>query len=272
MRADRPIGTYLVLWPTLWSLWLAADGFPDLVNLIIFCVGCFTMRSAGCVINDFADRDFDKHVERTKDRPLTTGEVTKKEAMQLFSVLVLISFVLVLFTNIFTLLLAPAALLIASIYPFMKRHTHLPQVVLGAAFSWSIPMAYAAQANDLSAETWWVFLANLLWVVAYDTYYAMVDRNDDEIIGIRSTAILFGRFDRAIIVLLQSLFLLIMFYIGQQRELGMIYYGSLFVCMGLFYQQFRITQQRDRDACLKAFLDNNYVGLALFIGIATALL
>jgi len=272
MRADKPIGTYLVLWPTLWALWLAADGMPSLANLIIFSLGSFTMRSAGCVINDYADRDFDKHVERTKSRPLTAGDVSEREALWLFGLLVAISMVLVALTNMYTILLAPGALLIASIYPFMKRHTHLPQVVLGAAFSWSIPMAYAAEANALGAETWLLFLANLLWVVAYDTYYAMVDRNDDILIGIRSTAILFGNYDRKIVALLQTLFLILMAWIGWQQNIGIAFYVAIAITAGLFIQQSRMTKERDRTACFEAFLQNNRVGIVVLIGLIIGLL
>ncbi|MDX1397917.1 MAG: 4-hydroxybenzoate octaprenyltransferase, partial [Oceanospirillum sp.] len=203
MRIDRPIGTYLLLWPTLWALWIAAEGIPDWDVLVIFVLGVISMRAAGCVINDFADRKIDGHVERTKERPLATGDVTAKEAIGLFIVLGLISFGLVLMTNPLTILLSLGGIMLAFMYPFMKRYTHLPQVVLGAAFSWAIPMAYAAQTNSVPVEAWLLFAAKLLWTVAYDTQYAMVDRNDDVKIGVKSTAILFGELDRHIIALLQ---------------------------------------------------------------------
>jgi 4-hydroxybenzoate polyprenyltransferase len=268
MRADKPIGTYLLLWPTLWALWLAADGVPSLTNLIVFCLGTFVMRSAGCVINDYADRDFDKHVKRTEARPLTSGLVTPREALALFGVLVGLAVILVLFTHPMTWWLAPGALVIASIYPFMKRYTHLPQVVLGAAFSWSIPMAYAAQAQQLPPEMWYLYVANLLWVVAYDTYYAMVDRDDDLRIGIRSTAILFGSFDKAVIAVLQLSFLGLMFYIGQLTNLNWPFHVSLVIAFILFCQQWYATRTKARDRCFKAFLDNHYVGMVIFGGIA----
>ncbi len=268
MRADKPIGTYLLLWPTLWALWLAAGGWPSITNLVVFCLGTFVMRSAGCVINDYADRDFDRHVARTEARPLTSGQVSEREALQLFAVLVAIAVLLVLFTNPMTWLLAPGALLIASAYPFMKRYTHLPQVVLGAAFSWSIPMAYAAETESLPLEMWLLYAANLLWVVAYDTYYAMVDRDDDLKIGIRSTAILFGRYDRLIIVALQAIALTIIYFIGERANLSWPFHVSLVVAAALFAQQWYATRDRDRARCFKAFLDNHYVGLVIFLGIA----
>ena len=268
MRADKPIGTYLLLWPTLWALWLAAGGWPSFTNLVVFCLGTFVMRSAGCVINDYADRDFDKHVARTESRPLTSGLVSERETLQLFAVLVAIAVVLVLFTNTMTWLLAPGALLIASAYPFMKRYTHLPQVVLGAAFSWSIPMAYAAEAESLPLEMWLLYAANLLWVVAYDTYYAMVDRDDDIKIGIRSTAILFGRHDRRIILALQAAALAILYFIGERANLNWPFHVSLVIAAALFAQQWYTTRDLDRARCFKAFLDNHYVGMVIFFGIA----
>ncbi len=268
MRADKPIGTFLLLWPTLWALWLAAEGWPSFTNLAVFCLGTFVMRSAGCVINDYADRDFDKHVKRTESRPLTSGQVTERETLQLFAVLVAMAVVLVLFTNPLTWLLAPGALLIASAYPFMKRYTHFPQVVLGAAFSWSIPMAFAAETESLPMEMWLLYAANLLWVVAYDTYYAMVDRDDDLTIGIRSTAILFGRYDRRIIVALQICSLALLYYIGTRANLSWPFHVSLLVAVVLFAQQWYATRDLDRAHCFKAFLDNHYIGMVIFLGIA----
>jgi 4-hydroxybenzoate polyprenyltransferase len=267
MRADKPIGTYLLLWPTLWALWLAADGWPSWTNLTVFCLGTFVMRSAGCVINDYADRNVDRHVKRTAERPLTSGLVSEQEALQLFALLVFIAVVLVLFTHPMTWLLAPGALLIASIYPFMKRYTHWPQAVLGAAFSWSIPMAFAAQAQSLPFEMWLLYAANLLWVIAYDTYYAMVDRDDDVLIGVRSTAILFGRYDRAIIALLQALALSLLAWLGYFANLGWPFFVSLLIAAALFIHQWHSTAARDRDRCFKAFLDNHYVGMVVFGGI-----
>jgi 4-hydroxybenzoate polyprenyltransferase len=267
MRVDRPIGTYLVLWPTLWALWLAADGFPDLHLLLIFCLGTFLMRSAGCVINDFADRRIDEHVERTKARPFAVGAVTEKEALILFAVLCLIAFGLVLFTNWFTVALSLGGVALAATYPFMKRHTHLPQVVLGAAFAWGIPMAFTAQTGELPPSLWLIYIAVLLWTVAYDTYYAMVDREDDLKIGVKSTAILFGDDDRTIIGMLQISVIGIMLFVGVRFGLGFLYYAGLMVASGSFIYQQHITRYRDRDQCFKAFLNNHYVGAAIFAGI-----
>src|SRR5690554_5271433 len=213
-RLDKPIGTLLLLWPTLWAIWLAAEGRPAAWVVLVFVVGVFSMRSAGCVINDYADRHIDGHVKRTVARPLPSGELTERQAIGFFALLVIISFLLVLTTNKLTILLSVAGLGWAALYPFMKRYTHLPQLFLGIAFSWAIPMAFAAQANELSQLTWLLFTANVLWTVAYDTLYAMVDRDDDLKIGIKSTAILFGEADRAIIGILQALVVLILVIVG----------------------------------------------------------
>ncbi len=267
MRLDRPIGTLLLLWPTYWALWLAADGLPSLKNFIIFTLGVFLMRAAGCVINDYADRNFDGHVKRTRQRPFAAGKVTEKEALLLFAVLVTISFILVLFTNRLTILLSVGGLVLASIYPFMKRHTHLPQVVLGAAFSWGIPMAYAAEAGALSEVAWLLFTANLIWTVAYDTMYAMVDRDDDLKIGVKSTAILFGDADRLIIGGLQLLTLVILGLVGSRADLGYFYFVSIGVMALFFIYQQHLIRDRQRDPCFKAFLNNNWAGLSIFIGL-----
>ncbi|ELM3720975.1 4-hydroxybenzoate octaprenyltransferase [Aeromonas hydrophila] len=266
-RIDKPIGTLLLLWPTLWALWLAADGLPDLWTLLVFVVGVFLMRSAGCVINDYADRNFDGHVKRTAGRPLPMGKVKPREVLALFAVLALISFALVLTMNPFTIGLSFAALLLAVCYPFMKRYIPIPQLVLGMAFSWSIPMAYAAQANALPAVAWLVFLANLLWTIAYDTQYAMVDRDDDLKLGLKSSAILFGRHDKRIIGALQLLTLLILLLVGQLSELGSSYYWSLLAAAALFVYQQRLIRERQREACFQAFLNNNYVGALIFAGV-----
>ncbi|HDZ8879244.1 TPA: 4-hydroxybenzoate octaprenyltransferase [Aeromonas dhakensis] len=266
-RIDKPIGTLLLLWPTLWALWLAADGLPDLWTLLVFVVGVFLMRSAGCVINDYADRNFDGHVKRTAGRPLPMGKVKPREVLALFAVLALISFALVLTMNPFTIGLSFAALLLAVCYPFMKRYIPIPQLVLGMAFSWSIPMAYAAQANALPAVAWLVFLANLLWTIAYDTEYAMVDRDDDLKLGLKSSAILFGRHDKRIIGALQLLTLLILLLVGQLSELGSSYYWSLLAAAALFVYQQRLIRERAREACFLAFLNNNYVGALIFAGV-----
>ncbi len=269
MRADKPIGTLLLLWPALWALWLAAEGLPDFSILLVFVLGVFFMRSAGCVINDFADRKVDAHVKRTAQRPLATGVVSEREALTLFFGLVALSFLLVLSQNTFTILLSFAALVLAAIYPFMKRYTHLPQLFLGLAFSWCIPMAYAAQTNTVPAEAWLLLVANVCWTVAYDTKYAMVDRDDDLKVGIKSTAILFGRFDKLIVALLQAASLLCLALLGHVKQLGVIFDLGLLAAAVLFVYQQKLIRYRDRDACFQAFLNNNYVGLAVFLGIAS---
>lgn len=267
MRLDRPIGTLLLLWPTLWALWLAAGGFPHWHLLIIFPLGVLLMRSAGCVINDFADRRVDGAVARTAQRPLATGAVSTREALALFAGLCLLAFALVLFTNRLTVLLAFAAVGLAALYPFMKRYTHLPQVVLGAAFGWSIPMAFAAQLNEVPRTAWLLFSANLLWTVAYDTFYAMVDRDDDIKVGIKSTAILFGDDDRLITASLQAMTLLTLIFVGVQFHLAYWFYVSLIGAAALFLHQQWLIRERRRDLCFKAFLDNNRVGAVVFAGI-----
>lgn len=273
LRLDRPIGSLLLLWPTYWALWLAADGFPSIGNLIIFTLGVFLMRAAGCAINDFADRKVDGHVKRTKDRPLASGRVKPAEAVALFLGLALFAFLLVvLFTNTLTLYLAFGGLGLAFIYPFMKRHTHLPQLFLGAAFSWAIPMAWAAETGELTQLTWLLFTANVLWTVAYDTFYAMVDRDDDLKIGIKSTAILFGDADRAIIGMLQAMVILVLILVGRQAELGAFYYLGLVGMACLFVFQQHLARDRERDGCFKAFLNNNWAGFAVFVGLFIDLL
>lgn len=266
-RLNRPIGIYLLLWPTLMALWFAAEGFPKISTLIIFTLGVIFMRSAGCVINDFADRKIDGHVERTVARPLATGLVTEKEALILFSVLVLMSFGLTLMTNRLTVYMSLIAVLLASTYPFMKRYTYLPQVALGAAFSWAIPMAYTASEASLGSLTWLLFTANLLWTVAYDTLYAMVDRDDDLKIGVRSTAILFGDADRLMVGLLQGLAWITWLLIGIQAQLGVFWWLAMAVTVGLFAHQHWKIRNRDRGACFQAFLDNHWVGMVLFVGL-----
>lgn len=267
IRFDRPIGTYLLLWPTLWALWLAADGLPDIKLLVIFILGTFLMRSAGCVINDYADRHIDGHVQRTAGRPLATGALSSKQAIGFFILLCSLAFILVLFTNWLTLLLSVVAVVLASIYPFMKRHTHLPQLILGLAFSMSIPMAFAAQTGELPRQLWLLYIANVLWTLCYDTFYAMVDREDDIKIGVKSTAILFGDDDKAITGLLQLMVLFILLLVAKPFELGLFYYLSLAASAGLFIYQQRLISERQRDPCFKAFLNNNWVGMAIFIGI-----
>ncbi|ENM5759041.1 4-hydroxybenzoate octaprenyltransferase [Vibrio mimicus] len=267
MRMDRPIGSLLLLWPTLWALLLAAQGLPDVRVLVVFVLGVFLMRSAGCVINDFADRHVDGHVKRTSQRPLPAGLVSAKEALLLFVVLAVTAFLLVLTMNTLTIQLSFVGILLAFIYPFMKRFTHLPQLVLGLAFSWSIPMAWSAQADTLPPQVWVLFLINALWTVAYDTQYAMVDRDDDVKIGIKSTAILFGRWDKRIIGLLQLATLGLLVALGQDLELSASYYWSLLVAAGLFAYQQHLIRYRERMPCFQAFLNNNYVGMAITAGI-----
>ena len=270
MRTDKPIGALLLLWPTLWALWVATPGLPPLWILAVFVAGVWLMRAAGCVVNDYADRKFDGHVKRTANRPLPSGAVTEKEARTLFVVLILISFLLVLTLNTMTILLSVAALALAWVYPFMKRYTHLPQVVLGAAFGWSIPMAFAAVSETVPLSCWLMFLANILWAVAYDTEYAMVDRDDDLKIGIKSTAILFGRQDKLIIGILQVAVLALMVAIGYLNGLNGVFYAAVVAAGGLFVYQQKLIANRDRDACFKAFLNNNYVGLVLFLGLVAS--
>jgi 4-hydroxybenzoate polyprenyltransferase len=267
IRFDKPIGTLLLLWPTLCALWVAAEGFPDVHLLVIFAVGTFLTRSAGCIINDVADRKLDGGVARTRERPLVTGAVSTTEAMLLFVALLLLAFLLVLLTNKLTIELSLAAVLLASTYPFMKRYTQLPQLVLGAAFSWGIPMAFAAQRGTLPGALWLLYAGNLLWTVAYDTMYAMVDRDDDLKVGIKSSAILFGRHDRLIIALLQMAALLSLYLAGRAFGLGAYYNGALLVAALLFaYQQYLI-RARLPGACFKAFLHNNWVGMVIFAGV-----
>lgn len=271
MRIDKPIGSLLLLWPTLWALWLAGGGVPRPWTLLVFVAGVFLMRAAGCVINDYADRHFDGHVKRTASRPLPSGLVSEQSAKVLFVVLVLLAFALVLTLNRMTIWLSVAALALAWIYPFMKRVSHLPQFVLGAAFGWSIPMAYAAVSESLPASAWIMFLAYICWTVAYDTQYAMVDRDDDLKIGIKSTAILFGRFDTLIIGLLQASMLALMVVLGMQMKLGAAFYLTVLMAAGLFGYQQWLTAGRERDACFRAFHNNNYVGMVLFAGIVLGL-
>lgn len=266
MRADKPVGTLLLLWPTLWALWFAAAGFPDPALLVIFVLGTFLMRSAGCVINDLADRHWDGGVQRTRARPLVTGAISVTQARALFILLLGAAFGLVLLTNALTVKLSFVAAALAAIYPFTKRYTHFPQVVLGAAFSFSIPMAFSAQAGSLPAELWLLYLGNLLWTVAYDTKYAMVDRDDDLVVGIKSTAVYFGEHDRRVVALLQAGFLLCMAAAGSAFAMGLFYYLGLSAAAALcIYHQFLI-RERDREACFRAFLHNNWVGAAVFAG------
>ncbi|HXO99808.1 MAG TPA: 4-hydroxybenzoate octaprenyltransferase [Luteibacter sp.] len=270
-RMDRPIGALLLMWPTWWALWLAAKDFPPVGPLVIFTLGVFAMRSAGCAINDYADRKLDPLVARTKGRPIASGRVTPREALVVFAVLLAFSFVLVLFTNKLTILLSFAGAALAALYPFTKRYTHLPQVVLGAAFGWSIPMAFAAVTNNVPPVAWLLFIGNILWSTLYDTEYAMVDREEDIKAGAKSTAILFADADLVIIGVLMGSFLLTMLLVGTRSALGWPYWLALAVTAGLFAWQQWIMRDRDRDACLAAFRHNNWVGLTLWLGIVIAL-
>lgn len=270
MRFDRPIGTLLLLWPTLWALWLACEGLPPVNLLVIFGLGVVLMRAAGCVINDFADRKVDGAVKRTQSRPLATGKVAPREAITLFIILCLGAFALVLFTNTFTIALSFAAVVLAFCYPFMKRYTHLPQVVLGAAFAWAVPMAFAAQNNLVPPQAWLIYTVVVIWTMVYDTFYAMVDRDDDLRIGVKSTAVLFGELDRAITGFLQLLVLVGLCFMAGAFELRWPFHMSILLVACLFaYQQYLI-RFRQREACFKAFLNNNWVGLVVFAGIATS--
>lgn len=270
MRIGKPIGVLLLLWPTLMALWIAGEGNPSLKNIIIFVLGTFLMRSAGCAINDYADRDFDGHVERTQTRPLATGAVTPNEALLLCGLLCVLAFALVLLTNTLTILLSIAGLAAATSYPFMKRFTHLPQLALGLAFSFGIPMAFAAETNHVPPAAWLLVAVNLLWTVAYDTFYAMVDRDDDLRIGLKSTAILFGEWDKAVTALLQLACLAMLLLAARAFQLHWIFYVGLFVSALMFIYQQRLIAQRQRDACFKAFLHNNWVGGTWFLATVLA--
>nr|WP_242512326.1 4-hydroxybenzoate octaprenyltransferase [Pseudolysobacter antarcticus] len=267
-RLHKPIGAALLLWPTWWALWLAAGDFPPWSALIIFTLGVFLMRSAGCVINDYADRNLDPEVKRTMDRPIASGKVTPREALYVFAVLITLAFVLVLFTNTLTIELSLVGAALAASYPFMKRFTNLPQVYLGAAFGWSVPMAFGAVGGSLPPVCWLLFLANVVWSTIYDTQYAMVDRDDDIRVGAKSTAILFGDADRAILGILMVTFLGSMLMVGARGHLHWPYYAAMGVAVGLFVYQQWLTRTRERDVCFAAFRNNNWVGLVLFVGIA----
>ena len=264
-RMNRPIGFLLVLWPTLWCLWVAGNGSPDLKLIIIFCIGTVLMRAAGCCMNDYADRGFDIHVARTKRRPIATENISPKEALQLCASLCLIAFLLVLMTNTLTILMAFAALGLTVIYPFMKRYTHLPQVVLGAAFSWGGLMAFTAQTGALPAQAWLLYIATLLWTIAFDTQYAMVDREDDLKIGVKSTAILFAEADIFVIAFLQVFSLITLAFCANYFQLGNLFQFGLLIAAGLFIYQHTLTWDRKPEQCFKAFLNNNWVGAVIFI-------
>lgn len=267
MRFDKPIGTLLLLWPTWWALAFAGDGRPSLRNALIFTAGVVLMRAAGCIMNDIADRDFDPHVERTRSRPLAAGELSLRQALTAFVLVMLAAFGLVLLTNALTVKLAFVGALLASTYPFFKRFTHLPQVVLGIAFGWGIPMAFAAETGAVPALAWALLAVNTAWSVIYDTLYAMVDREDDLAVGIKSTAILFGRHDVPIVAALMVAMIAALVAIGLWQGLGWAWYAGVAVAAVLFARQIAQVRGRDRDACFRAFLDNNRVGLAIFLGL-----
>ena len=267
IRLNRPIGIFLLLWPTLWGLWIASEGFPNTKILVVFLFGVFLIRSAGCILNDIIDKDFDKFVARTQNRPLASDKLSSIEAFIVAISLIFIAFLLVLTTNTLTVQLSFVAIILAGTYPFLKRYTYLPQFFLGLTFGWSIPMAFAATTNSIPKIAWLLLIANILWAVVYDTIYAMIDREDDLKIGIKSTAILFDDADRFIIGLIQSLVLIALIVIGQQASLNTIYYFSLIIGGCLFLYQLYLIRNRDPKKCMQAFLNNNWFGLVVFIGL-----
>ncbi|MCW8924764.1 MAG: 4-hydroxybenzoate octaprenyltransferase [Xanthomonadales bacterium] len=267
MRFDRPIGTLLLLWPTLWALWIAGEGRPSLKNLLIFCCGVVLMRAAGCIMNDVADRDFDPHVERTRMRPLASGELTVREAVITFLVLMLLAFGLVLMTNALTIKLAFVGAVLASTYPFFKRWTHYPQVVLGVAFGWGIPMAFAAETGQVASVAWLILAINVLWSVIYDTLYAMVDRDEDVSIGLKSTAIAFGRYDLAIIRVVKVLMIALLLWLGVLMQFSWPWFAGVAVAAFLFARQQYRVRKRDRAQCFAAFMNNNWVGAVIWLGL-----
>ncbi len=267
IRFHRPIGTLLLLWPCLWALWIAAEGVPDPLVLVVFVLGTFLMRSAGCAINDYADRDFDPHVARTSDRPLAAGLITPREALYVAAALSVAAFLLVLLMNGLTIALSVVGLLLAASYPFAKRYTHLPQVHLGAAFGWAVPMGFAAQAGELTPTAWLLYLAAILWATIYDTMYAMADRPEDLKIGVKSTAILFGDADLFILAVLQGLFTIALAVVGHQAGLGWPFAIGLTVAVGFMVHHQRMIADREPAACFRAFLNNNWLGVALTAGV-----
>lgn len=267
MRFDRPIGIFLLLWPALWALWIAGEGAPDLLVTVVIVSGVVLMRAAGCVINDYADREFDPHVERTRLRPIAAGLVSEKEALILFTGLCLVAFGLVLLLNVKTIVLSFVGLLLAASYPFMKRYTYFPQAYLGLAFGWAVPMSFTAQINSVPAVAWMLYLATLLWALAYDTMYALADREDDLKIGVKSTAILFDGLDRVFIAMFQAFVLILLYGIGQTLDFGWPYHCGLLIAAGLsLYQQYLI-RDRDPGRCIQAFLNNNQLGMSVFAGL-----
>jgi len=268
MRLDKPIGTLLLLWPTLWALWIAAGGWPGWMLFWIFCIGTLLMRSAGCVMNDLADRNFDAHVKRTRDRPIAAGLVSVKEALWLAAAVTLVAFCLVLALNRLAIALSFVALALAASYPFTKRFLSIPQAYLGVTFGFGIPMAFAAVTNSLPPLAWWLLLANIFWVLAYDTEYAMVDRDDDLRIGIKTSAILFGRHDVAAVMLCYAAMLAVLVMIGMKLQFGLYYYLGLGAAGFIMLYHYSLIRERQREGCFKAFLHNNWVGGVTFAGIA----
>ena len=267
MRLNKPIGIYLLLWPTYWALFLSAGGWPDIDLLIIFTFGVIITRSAGCVINDYADREIDKHIARTRDRPITAGEISPKAALLLFFALVLVAFALVLLTNTLTIKISFIALALAVLYPFSKRWTNLPQLILGLAFAMSVPMAFSAQTGTVTVSAGWIFLATVLWTLIYDTLYAMADRDEDLKIGVKSTAILFAKYDQIFITLLQILLMIVFIKIGNLFDLGAFYDISLIIILFfMIYHQFLIKKRQKMDY-FKAFINNHFIGMTLFFGV-----
>lgn len=268
MRFDKPIGIFLLLWPALWALWIAGDGHPDARVIMVIVLGTLLMRAAGCVINDYADRDFDPHVERTRLRPIAAGEVSPREALALFVCLCLVSFCLVLLLNALTIALSVPGVLLAASYPFTKRYTHLPQAYLGIAFGWAVPMSFAAQTGHITKVAWILYAATILWALIYDTMYAIVDRDDDIKIGVKSTAILFGQYDRLMVGLLQVSMLLLLWLTGVKAGLGGGFQLGLVCGAALFVYQQWLLRDREKTACFQAFLNNHWFGAAIFAGIA----
>ncbi len=266
-RFDKPIGILILLWPALWALWVASAGHPDPLVLTVICLGVVLMRAAGCVINDYADRDFDPHVERTKQRPIAAGKVSPKEALWFFVILCLLAFGLVLWLNLFTIELSFVGAFLAASYPFMKRYTQLPQAYLGIAFGWAVPMSFSAQTDTIPPVAWIMYFAVLLWALVYDTMYAMVDKDDDLKIGVKSTAILFGAYDRHIMAVLQLIIISLLIIIGQMQGLGLPYYSGLFVATVLCVYQQKLIFHREKPLCFKAFLNSNWFGLVVFLGL-----
>ena len=268
IRFDKPIGTLLVLWPTLWALWLASDRQPSFTYFLIFVIGTFLMRSAGCAINDFADRDFDKHVERTQNRPLTAGRIAPWEALMVTGVLAILAFMLILPLNTFTKILSVPALLVAIIYPFTKRFFSIPQAILGIAFSMGIPMSYAAVQNEIPVYAWILVLANIAWAIAYDTSYAMVDRNDDLKLGIKTSAITFGRHEVLAVLICYAILMLGFAYVAWTQNFSPIFWLFWVLAVALIFHYYQLIKTRDRAKCFQAFKQNNWLGALFFIAIA----